>query len=110
MHTWFFDERAHAGAEHLDPDYVATYDRKAGSNAVEELAHLLELGLNDTSTLLDLGAGTGTIALAAAPACRRVVAIDVSPAMLARLQARVAELGLTNLECVQGGFLTYEHH
>ena len=64
---WFFDEHAHAGREHLDPDYVAAYDRKAHSDAVaaEEVALLRNLGLNGRSTLVDLGAGTGALALAA---------------------------------------------
>ena len=28
--SWTIDELAHAGAEHLDPAFVAAYDRKAG--------------------------------------------------------------------------------
>src|SRR3982751_2686359 len=58
---WFFDELAHAGREHLDPDYVAAYDRKARSDAVaaEEVRVLRNFGLNGRSTLVDLGAGTG---------------------------------------------------
>jgi SAM-dependent methyltransferase len=38
-----------------------------------------------------------------------VVAVDVSPAMLAALAANVERLGLGNVECVRAGFLTYEH-
>jgi ubiquinone/menaquinone biosynthesis C-methylase UbiE len=47
--------------------------------------------------------------LAAAPLCRRVVAVDVSPAMIAVLRRRVAEQGVANVEVVQRGFLTYTH-
>ncbi len=75
---WFFDELAHAGSEHLDPECVATYDRKAASDVAEEVALLCDLGPNERSTLVDLDAGTGTLALAVAPHCRRVVAVDVS--------------------------------
>lgn len=107
---WLFDESAGAGAEHLDPAYVATYDAKAGSNAAEDVARLTELGLSASSTFLDFGAGTGLVALAAARICQRVVAVDVSPAMLRSIQTRATELRLANVECVQGGFLTYEHH
>jgi ubiquinone/menaquinone biosynthesis C-methylase UbiE len=107
--AWYPDELAHAGPEHLDQDYVAQYDRKAGTDASEELHNLQRLGLSTSSTLIDLGAGTGTMALAAAPYCRRVVAVDVSPAMLGALQQRALELGLTNVECVRAGFLTYQH-
>jgi SAM-dependent methyltransferase len=106
---WWLDELAHAGGEHLDEGYVAGYDRKAGTDPAADLEILRGLGLDASSTLVDLGAGTGVLALAAAPVCRRVVAVDVSPAMLAALRARAEELGLGNIECVRAGFLTYEH-
>lgn len=35
-----FDELAHAGPEHLDPAYVAEYDRKAGFDSRNALHHL----------------------------------------------------------------------
>jgi ubiquinone/menaquinone biosynthesis C-methylase UbiE len=107
--AWFFDEVAHAGAEHLDPTYVAAYDRKAATDPREDVVLLHDLGLTETSILVDLGAGTGTFALAAAPLYRRVVAVDVSSAMLTILQTKAARLGLQNVECVQAGFLTYVH-
>ncbi len=106
---WFFDEVAHAGDEHLDPAYVATYNDKAQVDPREDLALLRTLGLNESSILVDLGAGSGSFALAAAPLCRRVVAVDVSPAMLATLHAEAAARSLRNVEGVQGGFLTYAH-
>jgi SAM-dependent methyltransferase len=108
--AWFPDELAHAGPEHLDPVYVAGYDRKAGVDVSADVALLRELGLNETSTLVDLGAGTGALALAVAPVCRRVVAVDVSAPMLANLRAQALRLGLDNVEIVQAGFLSYEHH
>ena len=59
--------------------------------------------------MLDLGAGTGTFTLAVAPHCRRVVAVDVSPAMVDVLRRRVADAGLDNVTVVHAGFLSYEH-
>jgi SAM-dependent methyltransferase len=109
MKPWYPDELTTAGPEHLDPEYVAGYEQKAGLEWEADLALLRELGLDETSTLVDLGAGTGSLAIAAAPLCRRVVAVDVSPAMLAVLWERSQELGLRNLEVVQAGFLSYEH-
>lgn len=106
--NWLLDEVAHAGDEHLDPAYVAGYDRKAGVDPAEDLAALRELGLGQTSTLVDLGTGTGTFALAAAPLCRRVVAVDISPAMLDRLRAHAEQRGLNNIDIAHAGFLTYE--
>jgi ubiquinone/menaquinone biosynthesis C-methylase UbiE len=107
---WMLDELAHAGPEHLDPAFVAGYDRKQGyPDPAGDLAILREHGIGGTATVVDLGAGTGRFALAAAPQVGRVVAVDVSPAMLAVLQDRVAGAGLRNVECVLAGFLSYEH-
>lgn len=106
---WFPDELAHAGPEHLDAEYVERYDDKAGTDPAEDVALLRERGLNETSTLVDLGAGTGTFALAVAPFCRRVVAVDVSAAMLGRLRAKAGRTGVANIDVVHAGFLSYEH-
>lgn len=106
---WYLDEHAHAGDEHLDPAYAASYDRKAATEPTPDVALLRELGLNARSVLVDFGAGTGAFALAAAPHCRRVVAVDVSPAMLTAIGAKAARLGATNVETERAGFLTYDH-
>ena len=108
--AWMLDELAHAGPEHLDPAFVAGFDRKQGyPDPAGDLAVLREHGIGPDATVVDLGTGTGRFALAAAPLVRRVVAVDVSPAMLAVLRQRVAEAGLGNVECVRAGFLSYEH-
>jgi FkbM family methyltransferase len=104
------DEPAHAGPEHLDPGFVAGFDRKQGyPDPGEDLAALREHGIGRASTVVDLGAGTGRFAVAAAAEVARVVAVDVSPAMLAMLREQVAHAGVSNIECVQAGFLSYEH-
>jgi ubiquinone/menaquinone biosynthesis C-methylase UbiE len=108
--AWILDELAYAGPEHLDPGFVAAFDRKQGyPEPTEDLAVLRQHGIGRAATLVDLGAGTGQFALAAAPHVGRVVAADVSPAMLAMLRDRAAEARLANIECVQAGFLSYEH-
>jgi ubiquinone/menaquinone biosynthesis C-methylase UbiE len=102
-------EIALAGPEHLDAAYVAAYDRKAAFDPAGDLETLRAHGLGRRSTLVDLGAGTGSLAVAAASLCRRVVAVDVSPAMLEAARRKAAAAGADNVECVQGGFLSYEH-
>lgn len=62
-----------------------------------------------SSTVIDLGAGTGQFTLAAGQRCSRVIAVDVSPVMLDRLRQNVRDSGLTNVECVLAGYLTYDH-
>lgn len=106
---WWPDEVAHAGRENLDPGHVALYDDKEDARAADDVALLRGRGLHPGATVVDLGAGTGQFALAAATACARVVAVDVSPVMLARLRTKVAAAGLANVEVVQAGFLSYVH-
>lgn len=108
--TWFIDELAYAGHEHLDPGFVAGYDRKQGyPDATEDLAVFARHGLGSESTILDLGAGTGQFALEAARHFERIIAVDVSPVMIQVIRDRAADAGLTNVELVQAGFLSYDH-
>ncbi len=106
---WVLDEVTSAGRENLDGDHVARYDAKEDAGAAQEVLLLEDLGLDDRSELVDLGAGTGQLAIAAASSCARVVAVDVSPVMLERLRTKVEAAGLSNVEVVQAGFLTYQH-
>jgi SAM-dependent methyltransferase len=107
--SWVWDELKGAGPEHLDASYVAAFDRKSAFDPEPDLAVLKAHGLGASSTLLDYGAGTGVFAIAASRICRRVVAIDVSPAMLELLRRNVAGQHVGNVEVVAQGFLTYEH-
>lgn len=106
---WLLDEVASAGRENLDAGHVSRYDSKEDAGAAEEVRFLAGLGLTRESVVVDMGAGTGQFTVAVAPACARVVAVDVSPVMLAALRATVDQARLGNVEVVQAGFLTYEH-
>jgi ubiquinone/menaquinone biosynthesis C-methylase UbiE len=108
--SWRLDELAHAGPEHLDPAFIAGYDRKQGyPDPAVDLAVFEAHGLGKASAVVDLGAGAGQFALAAARRFGHVTAVDISPAMLAALRERSAAEGLVNLDCVRAGFLSYEH-
>jgi SAM-dependent methyltransferase len=100
----YFDERANAGPEHLDPDYVAGYDAKARLDLDAALELLRRNGLGPNTTLVDLGCGSGLLAAAAVLEARRVVGVDPSPAMLELARARSDAV-----EWIEAGFLTYEH-
>jgi SAM-dependent methyltransferase len=104
IETWYPDERAHAGPEHLDPEYVAGYDAKAGLEVEDALALLRRHGLGPEATLVDFGCGTGLLAAAAAAEASRVVGVDPSPAML-----EVARRRSDAVEWVEAGFLSYAH-
>jgi SAM-dependent methyltransferase len=99
---WWPDESLSAGSEHLDPEYVAAFDRKSPTDWSATADALSRLGVDSTSTVIDFGAGTGTFALAVRPRVRRVIAVDQSPAMVALMRAR-------GIEAAEGGFLSYEN-
>jgi len=106
MTTWWLDELAHAGSEHLDGDFVAGYDAKQQFDPSSDVDLLMEHGLGPGSRLLDLGAGTGTFSIAAADTGAEVVVADVSPAMVARLAERCSSM--PNVQVVRAGLLSYE--
>lgn len=101
---WYPDERADAGPEHLDREYVAAYDAKTRLDLDAALGLLHDNGLGSDTTFVDLGCGTGRLAVTAAAEAARVVGVDISPAML-----EVARRSSDKVEWVEAGFLTYEH-
>jgi ubiquinone/menaquinone biosynthesis C-methylase UbiE len=78
---------------------VEAWEEVAASPAFERLrdriCELAEPTADDT--VVDLGAGTGLLALALAPLVAEVVALDLSPPMLERLEARADAAGVANV-------------
>lgn len=58
------------------------------------------------ANILEIGTGTGAFARAASPKCGRVLATDVSEAMLTVAKEKAAAQGVSNVDFVLGGFLT----
>jgi len=61
-----------------------------------------EAGSRGGERVLDLGAGTGLVTLALAPRASSVTALDISPAMLDRLERHAASAGVDNVVPVVG--------
>ena len=59
-------------------------------------------GLNGTETVADVGTGTGFVAAGMAPRVARVLAVDNSPAMLGVAGKNLGELGIPNVELLEG--------
>jgi 2-polyprenyl-3-methyl-5-hydroxy-6-metoxy-1,4-benzoquinol methylase len=64
-----------------------------------EAALRRHVALRPTMTVLDFGAGTGLLAERIAPDVQRVLAVDVSPAMLSRLGEKAELQGRVETRC-----------
>lgn len=109
---WQWDETAKISTDYCDAIQAQNYDKRhvrPERTEAEYEAILDRIDPQPDWTLMDVGAGTGTFALAAARRCREVYAVDISQAMLdiAAAKARAADIG--NMKFLCGGFLTYEH-
>ena len=107
---WLHNEFKHVGADYASPVEVAEYDArhsKFRDFEKENNAVLDAIGAETNHVLLDFGSGTGTFAIQAARRCARVIAVDVSPAMLEYAKGKAAKAGAANIEFLHGGFLTH---
>lgn len=106
--TWYLDELTSLGRENTDAEHVAHYDEKEDADAAAEVELLSRLLPERDSTIIDLGAGTGQFAIAAASRWSRVIAVDPSPVMLAALRRKVDD-SRAPITVAEGGYLTFEH-
>ena len=93
-HAERFSEAAGSYDDEQDsPEYLACADL-----VVEHAAP----GPDDV--VLDIGTGTGAIALALAPSASRVVGRDISAGMLEEARSKAADAGIENVEFGEGRF------
>lgn len=70
----------------------------AGASYIQDFTSRMDL--TNTSTLLDVGCGGGTIGLALASGLEKVYELDYSPKMLEVVKERAAEQNIENYECI----------
>jgi SAM-dependent methyltransferase len=86
-------------------DLAADYDEEKSVEYNECVALVLEHANPDSDdTVLDLGCGTGAIALGLAEEAGRVVGRDISEGMMDEARRKADERGLDNVEFGQGQF------
>jgi ubiquinone/menaquinone biosynthesis C-methylase UbiE len=110
--NWQWDETTTISTNYGDTAEAQNYDNRhshSARNDAEYQAILDRIDPQSDWTLMDIGAGTGTFALAAAERCREVLAVDVSQAMLDIAASKAAAVGIENMKFLHGGFLTYQH-
>ena len=80
--------------------FYAEYRPDYGEDVIEHLAE--HFGVGPDSRVLDLGCGTGQIALPLAAHAERVVGMDPNPAMLRQARQRAEAAGVETVEWQQG--------
>jgi len=110
--VWQYDEFRQIGTDYASPEEVAKYDERMSQlrNITEECASVLSLlDLSPESRLLEIGTGTGELAIAAAKQCAKVYAADISLVMLDYARNKAESRGVNNIVFTNAGFLTIEH-
>lgn len=107
---WRYNERVHSGVDFSDSSEVEVYDSymqklRDMTPEVTKMKEALQLGANDI--VLDIGTGTGEMAIGLAAYCKQVVAIDISPAMVEYAKQKAIKRQCSNITFQQAGFLTF---
>lgn len=110
---WQYDEMKQIGTDYENEAEVEDYDQRMQKlrdiqGDIKRIIDLLELQPDQVA--LEMGAGTGEMAVAMAGRCFRVYAVDVSGPMLRYAKKKAEARGISNIEFIQAGFLTYEHN
>ena len=69
-----------------------------------------ELCLTKEKSVLEVGVGTGRLALRVAPFCGRFIGIDISPKTIDRASENFSLYGIRNAELISADFITYNFH
>lgn len=111
-----WEELLNARAQQMDAAYAQLgrtsadfWDRRAkgfhrttkATVVYDPFLHRLQHVVTAQTSVLDVGAGTGRLAIALAPQAREVIAVEPNAAMLDYLRRDADEQGLTNLTCLQ---------
>lgn len=109
---WMYDESRHCGVDYASAETAEGYDSRHENfrDFQAEAAQIKTLlGLTRMDRVIDLGAGTGALAVYLAKDVEAIYAVDVSEAMLNQCRKKCQAKGISNVTCHHGGFLSYEH-
>jgi putative AdoMet-dependent methyltransferase len=109
---WYYDEFKQIGTDYANIEEVSAYDLRMQklrdtekeSNCIRKL-----LRIKKSDSVLEIGTGTGELALNISEYCKQVVAIDVSKTMIDFARMKAKAQNKTNIEFHNSGFLTYEN-
>lgn len=107
---WFYDERQQIGTDYSDANEVEEYDmlmQKIRNVKLEIEEIRAAINLNRDSSVLEIGTGTGKLAIEVSKHCKEVVAIDVSAEMIEYAQKKAKVQGRKNIKFFNEGFLSF---
>lgn len=90
---------------------VDAWHEQVTSSPVQEQmreALLKEASLSPDDRVVDLGAGTGFVALACAPHVAQVLCVDITEQMLGKLRAQADDRGLSNVRVERADLATFD--
>jgi ubiquinone/menaquinone biosynthesis C-methylase UbiE len=110
---WYYDELKQVGVDYTDIEEVNVYDLhmqklrdiETESKSIREL-----LKIKNSDFVLEIGTGTGELALNISDHCKRVVAIDISNTMINFARMKAENQNKNNIQFYNAGFLTYKNH
>jgi putative AdoMet-dependent methyltransferase len=110
MENWYYDEFKQIGINFETEDEVIQYDEKY--KTIRNLDYEMEgiskaVGLHPDSIILEIGTGTGEIALRLSEFCKKIYACDVSRTMLDYASKKADNDGIDNIVFIHSGFLSY---
>jgi putative AdoMet-dependent methyltransferase len=110
---WYYDEFKQVGVDYTDIEEVNVYDLhmqklrdiETESKSIREL-----LKIKNSDLVLEIGTGTGELALNISAHCKKVVAIDISKTMINFARMKAENQNKKNVQFYNAGFLTYKNH
>jgi putative AdoMet-dependent methyltransferase len=114
MNNWVYNEEKYAGVDYSQNKLAGNYDNqhlkfRNYEQEYNEILEFISLENIQDSTLIDMGCGTGAIAIHAAKSFQKIYAVDISKAMIDQARKKAENANVRNVEFVNAGFLTYEH-
>jgi|WetSurMetagenome_2_1015567.scaffolds.fasta_scaffold23499_4 putative AdoMet-dependent methyltransferase len=110
MEDWYYNEFHQIGIDFNSEEEVRIYDEKFKTlrNLDNEADFIYNSsGLNRESVVLEIGTGTGELALRLSKRCKKIVACDISKTMLSYAEKKVKACNIQNIEFVNTGFLNH---
>jgi ubiquinone/menaquinone biosynthesis C-methylase UbiE len=109
---WYFNELQQVGVDYADIKEVQAYDLRMQKirDVNKEIQDIMSaINLKEEHVILEIGTGTGELAVEVSKYCKKVIALDISNTMLEFARQKAVFRGRNNIEFIRGGFLTYEH-